>query len=346
MGRSPDPAGARPGRKAVVTVVVACILAVGAIGLVGSIADFDELLDAVRQANKAWFPLCLGGLVLAYAGYILGYRDVARVDGGPELDYWTITRVVAAGFGANVVGSSAGTIAVDFWALHRAGAGVYEAARRVLGLNTLEWAVLGGFAAVAGGLSLAGVGPRGPIWMALVWLVVVPSLIAAALWFSSPGRADLILRRLPDKLRKGLADGIGAVVVVRKIAGHPHSYPAGVVGFPLYWAGHLLTLYGAARAFTGEHVSLVALVLAFATGYAATSLPLPAGGSGAIEAAMAFSLHAFGIALAPSFLAVLVYRLFTFWIPIVPALLLLPAERHLADDLPRARREDRAGARV
>jgi uncharacterized membrane protein YbhN (UPF0104 family) len=225
-------------------------------------------------------------------------------------------------------------------------------------------AVLGCLAAVAGALSLAGVGPPGPRWMAITWIAVVGAAVAAALWFSSPARRDRFLevkgeepkqtgkdprawlRWIRVKLHKGFADGIGAFVVVRKIVARPFSYPAGVLGFPLYWVGHLTMLYGAARALTGEHVSLVALVLAFATGYAATALPLPAGGSGAIEAAMAFSLHAFGIPLAPSLLAVLVYRLFSFWIPIVPALLLLPAERSLADDLTRAGRENRAGARA
>jgi len=33
--------------------------------------------------------------------------DLARAEGGPALDLWTVTRVVVVGFGATVVGSSA-----------------------------------------------------------------------------------------------------------------------------------------------------------------------------------------------------------------------------------------------
>jgi len=40
-----------------------------------------------------------------------------------------------------------------------------------------------------------------------------------------------------------------------------------------------------------------ALVLAYTTAYVVTALPLPAGGAGGIEAGVAFSLNAVGIAL-------------------------------------------------
>jgi len=54
----------------------------------------------------------------------------------------------------------------------------------------------------------------------------------------------------------------------------------------------LLTLYAALRAFTQSGIVLAALVLAFATGYVATALPLPGGGSGGIEAALVLAMCA------------------------------------------------------
>jgi uncharacterized membrane protein YbhN (UPF0104 family) len=338
-------------RTTAITVGVAVLLAVGAVGLIGKIADFDKLGDALRTADKRWFPVCLAGLVAAYAGYILGYREVARMHGGPRLPLWTVARVVGIGFGANVLGSAAGGLAVDFWALRRAGAGPHESARRVLGFNTLEWALLGTFAAVAAIFVLAGRGEGAPLGMTLPWIVVVPLCVAAAAWVSSPRRQALIrtddgeprrpgmepgawLAWLVGKGKKGLADAIGGVVVVRHLLTHPRAHPAGVFGFGVYWFGHLLTLWAALRAFTDVHLVLSALVLAFATGYVATALPLPGGGSGGIEAALAFSLHGVGIPLAPALLAALTYRFFTFWLPIVPALALLPSAKQLADELP------------
>jgi uncharacterized membrane protein YbhN (UPF0104 family) len=62
------------------------------------------------------------------------------------------------------------------------------------------------------------------------------------------------------------------------------------------------------------------LVLAYATGYAATVLPLPFAGVGGVDAAMTFALTAVGLPLARALVAVAVYRLFGFWLPTIPAL--------------------------
>jgi uncharacterized membrane protein YbhN (UPF0104 family) len=343
-------------RKALLSVAIALLLAAGTVGLVGRVADFDKLMSALREADRTWFPICLAGLVAAYVGYILGYREVARMHGGPRLPLWTVARIVGIGFGANVLGSAAGGLAVDFWALRRAGAGTHDSARRVLGFNTLEWALLGTFAAVAAMLVLAGRGEGAPLAMTLPWIVGVPLCFAAAAWVSSPKRWRRLTetgpavpkrrrglvgwsRWLLAKGRKGLADAIGGVVVVRHLVTHPRAHPAGVFGFALYWFGHLLTLYAALRAFTEARLALAALVLAFATGYVATALPLPGGGSGGIEAALAFSLHAVGVPLAPALLAALVYRFFTFWLPLLPALVLLPSIKQLNSELPRFARQ-------
>jgi uncharacterized protein (TIRG00374 family) len=133
--------------------------------------------------------------------------------------------------------------------------------------------------------------------------------------------------------QEGLADAIGGVFVVRHLLTHPRSHPAGILGFAVYWFGHIFTLYVALRAFGIDDVDLPPLVLAFATGYVATALPLPGGGSGGIEAALAFSLRAVGVPLAPALLAALVYRFFTFWLPILPALVLFPTVKSLDREL-------------
>jgi uncharacterized membrane protein YbhN (UPF0104 family) len=338
-------------RRALFTAALALLLAVGAVTLIGQVADFDEIAEAVRRADKEWFPVCLAGLVCAYAGYILGYREVARMHGGPSLPLWTVTRIVGIGFGANVLGSAAGGLAVDFWALRRAGAGVHDSARRVLGFNTLEWALLGTAAMLAAAVVMAGRGRGAPLAMTLPWLIGVPLCIGAAVWVSSPRgrrRFGTVEQRAPRKpgmsprrwaawlwvkLKRGLADAVGGVVVVRHLVAHPRRHPAGIVGFAVYWFGHLFTLYAALRAFGVQTIEVSPLVLAFATGYAATALPLPGGGSGGIEAALAFSLHAVGVPLAPALLAALVYRFFTFWLPIVPALALIPSVKGLDSEL-------------
>jgi uncharacterized membrane protein YbhN (UPF0104 family) len=344
-------------RKAVFTGVAALVLAVAAVFGIGQITDFHHVMHALRRADQAWFPVCLGGELLAYAGYIAAYRDVARVDGGPRLGRWTTLRIVVIGFGAVLIGSSAGTLGIDYWALHRAGEPRHRAVRRVLALNTLQWFVLAIMAGIAAAVSAAGPW-HAPRAMELAWLVIAPACVAAAVWVSSPVRSGRLTslardgarlrwdpRTWPDWLwhagRAAFSDAVGGVVIARDLLRRPLEHPAALLGFPLYWAGDVLTLYAALRAF-GVHPHLVTLVLAYVTGFAITVLPLPAGGSGGVEAGLTFSLNAVGIALAPALLATLVYRAFTLWLPVGPAVALLPQVRALDRELPLIPRASRA----
>jgi uncharacterized protein (TIRG00374 family) len=90
----------------------------------------------------------------------------------------------------------------------------------------------------------------------------------------------------------------------------------------LYWIGNVACLWAALNS-VGESLPWPELVLAFATGHAATILPLPLGGVGGVDAAMTYALTAVGVSLAPALVAVAVYRLFAFWVPTIPALVAL-----------------------
>jgi uncharacterized membrane protein YbhN (UPF0104 family) len=177
-------------RKAILTLIAGVAIVAIAVFFIGEVASFPKMLRALRHADRIWFFVCLGGELVAYAGYIVAYRDVARVDGGPRFRLWTVARVVAVGFGAFVAGSSFGTLGVDYWALHKAGEEPHRAVRRVLALNTLQWGVLATAAAFTGVLLLAGVENGAPLSMELAWTSVVPACILAAAWVSSPSRAD------------------------------------------------------------------------------------------------------------------------------------------------------------
>lgn len=324
-------------RGTLLTLAAAVVLTVGVGALIARATEYATILDSMRQADPHWFALCLPGQALAYTGYVLAYRDAARVAGGPVLPYRRCLEIVVAGFGALVAASSVGGLAVHYWALHRAGAPPHEAVRRVLGLNTIEWAWLAAGAAAASAVLLAS--RDAPLGLALPWLIGVPLCALAAAWVSSPRRAArLTSTDGVGRLRTALADAIGGVVYVRKLVSRPVRYWGGVFGFPLYWLGQLITLYAALRAFDG-HIGPAALVLGYATGYVASALPLPVGGSGGIDAAMTFALSAVGVPLGTALLGVVAYRLFAFWLPLVPALVILPRLRRLNADLPEAPRE-------
>jgi uncharacterized membrane protein YbhN (UPF0104 family) len=354
---APDHPFRLDGRRILVSLVVAVALLLGALALIGEVSNTHRLTRALADADRAWLPLCVVGELLAYAGYILAYRDFARVGGGPDLSVWTVTRVVVIGFGAFVFGSAPGGLAVDYWALERATGRGHESARRVLGLNTLEWAALGVLTCAAAVIVLIGRSDEVATPMAIAWVVIVPVCVVLALWFTQPRRADRFAavadievppapprlrdvrvraRRLVALTRIGLADALGGVIIVRTLLASPLRYPAGTTGFLVYWAGDLLALDAALHAF-GIHLGPARLVLAYTSAYIITALPLPVGGAGATEATLAWTLNLVGVAFAPGVLAAAVYRGFAFWLPIVPALAFVPLTRGLADDLDRIR---------
>jgi uncharacterized membrane protein YbhN (UPF0104 family) len=337
-------------RKAVIAVLAALLLGGAAITGLGQLASLGRLEHAFRHADKIWIVPCLIGQLLAYLGYILAYHDAARSTGGPRFDYPTTARITVFGAGASVLGASVGGLAVDYWALRRTGTRPHVATRRVLGVGTIEWTVLSMYACTAALLVLI-TGQRAPLAMSLAWLLAVPACVAGALWFTAPDRAKRyvnprkrpvhphhgpIARRLIGlefRLRCGLDDAIAGVIFVRHLLSHPIRYVGGTIGYPIYWAGDMLTLLSAIHLF-GASVGVLPLILAYATGFVISALPLPAGGAGGIEATITLTLHSVGIPLAPAVLAVLTYRIITFWLPLLPALALIPSIRRLHHTLP------------
>lgn len=342
-------------KKALATAIVATLLAGTAVGLIAKAASFHKTLHALEHATYWWFILCLAGEAVAYAGYIFAYRDFARAARGPKLRWLEAGRVVGVGIGANILGATVAALAVDFWALNQAGAKVHESARRVLALNTMEWANLSVMAVLAAIAVLAGAGKGAPYEMTLSWIIIVPLCYLGSAWFTSPSRIRRFTKmpktspplRLARKtwrpwaianLRKGFADAIGGVAIVRHIMANPRSYPAGNIGYYVYWIGHIFTLYAAISAF-GYSIDPAPLILAYATTYLLTILPLPAGGAGGMEAVLTYVLHLVGMPLHLALASAFTFRFFTFWLPILPALILLPTVGGLREQLSNKQRD-------
>jgi uncharacterized membrane protein YbhN (UPF0104 family) len=336
-------------KRVLIGLGITIALVAGVVGGIGHVAEFGRIRDALDRVELVWLLPAVGGRIAGYAGYVMAYRNVAGMRRGPVLSAWTATRIVALGFGALVAATAAGAIAVHWWALHRAGCAGRSALRRVLGFNTLQWLTLGTFAAVAGVVAVVVDTVDVPTGMALGWMCVVPLCVAAGSWVSSPSRIDRFtrapaasrsVRATPRELarwaytglRIALADAIGGLLYVREAVAHPARHRAAVAGYVIYWAGDMLTLYACAQAF-GESLVLVALVLAYATAYVATALPLPVGGAGGVDAAMTLTLTAIGLPLAHALLIAVTYRGISFWLPILPALALLPTAPQLTHDL-------------
>ncbi len=135
-------------------------LSLGASFGVAWAAGFDSVFDHLRNIRFWWFAAAFGAEVLAYLGYMLAYREVARVEGGPQLELPRIAALVSAGFGVFV---ARGGFAVDLHALQDEGCEPREARARVLGLGALEYAILAPAAAISAMVLLGdGVHKPGP----------------------------------------------------------------------------------------------------------------------------------------------------------------------------------------
>jgi uncharacterized membrane protein YbhN (UPF0104 family) len=330
-------------RRNFMILVVAGSLALAAAMGLADMAGYGRLVDAVQDVVPTWFAVSFGGQVVAYLGYVLAVRDVARVDGGPLLSFRLSMRTVVAGFGVFAATHAAGGFSVDYWTFRRSGLRRREAVARVLALGALEYAVLAPAALVSAVVILFGTGGHIQHAMTYPWLAVVPGFLAA-LWVSSPKRAE----RLSDpgeggRIRQWFAHLVAGITKLRCLLARPRLHGLGVVGVSLYWAGDIACLWAALKIYNTE-LSTPALILAYATGYVLTRRSLPAGGAGVVEVLMTFALVWVGVPLAPALLGVVTYRAFNFWLPVIPALAALPAVRRMRQDFRRGERAfDRSG---
>ncbi len=295
-----------------------------AAALVADMAGLEQVQHVTSRLDARWLVICLGAELLGYVGYVLALRNIARVDDGPKLSFALTARTVVSGFGVYAAAHAAGGFAVDYWALRRAGLRREQAIARVAGLGVLEYAVLAPVALVCALILFADSADHVQDSMTLPWLAVIPGF-GIALWVSSPRRrwSETGFEE-GGRIRASIAHALAGLVTLRSLCRRPVEHLPGLLGVAFYWFGDIACLWAALRTFS-VHVSWPALVVAYATGYVASRRSLPAGGAGIVEVLMTFALVWVGLPLAPALAGVLVYRLFNFWLPIVPALALLPS---------------------
>jgi uncharacterized membrane protein YbhN (UPF0104 family) len=327
-------------RRPVFVLVVPAVLALGAIAGLAFLAGSERIDRAARHLHPVWLVLCFGGELVAYAGYVLAVRDTAKVDNGPVLSFGHSIQAVVGGFGVFAATRTSGGFAVDYWALRTAGEDREGAVARVLALGALEYAVLAPAALCAAIAIIAG-GEDISLGLTLPWLAVIPGALAA-IWITSPKRAPRYARHGPNAgpIREWFAHSVAGLSILRKmLVAPPREHGLGLLGTALYWTGDIACLWGALQLFGNPRLSVPALIIGYATGYVLTRRSLPAGGAGVVEIALTFALHWVGFPFVRALLGVVVYRLFNLWLPIIPALAVLPDAGELRRDFDEAERE-------
>jgi glycosyltransferase 2 family protein len=294
----------------------AAALAAGVALLIGKVAGYEHVLHAVKGARPEWLAVALPGEVLAYVGYTLVLRRAAALRGGPLLSGMIGARLVLISLAATrlvVVGGPA----LLYWGLRHARLSKRGAIARLVALNVLLYVVFMAAGALAAIVVLISDQGRAARALAVTWLLAAAALVTALSLAGGAARLSTRVRRLLE-----LA---GALLGRRERA-------SAISGAGLFWLGDILCLWASLRA-SDVRVGAAALVLAYASSYVLTMLPVLLGGVGGPEAALALALHAFGIALAPALLGVLAYRVISFWLPTIPGLALLPTIPQLGDQL-------------
>ena len=308
--------------EALVFVAASTGIALTTLFAVTCVAGLGDVAARLRGVQPGWFAVALAAEIVAYFGYALGYREVARVEEGPDMSRGTAVAAVTAGFGPFV---ARGGFAVDLHAFRQTGISDREARVRVLGLGALEYALLAPAACIAS-IELLARGDHTPsLGFTLPWAISVPLGFAAALW--AVGHRQRFYGK--SGWRDYLAQGLESVHVLRCLITR-RRHLAAPLGTAAYWFGDIVCLWACLHAFTYGMPSVPLLLIGYATGYALTRRTLPLAGAGAVEALLPFALSWMGIPLPAAVLAVFAYRVFNLWLPIVPAALGLRS-LHAAD---------------
>jgi glycosyltransferase 2 family protein len=147
--------------------------------------------------------------------------------------------------------------------------------------------------------------PSRPVLFAVVAVVL---LLAAA--FAVPQARRLLRDRVQPMLTRIIPRLLDMLQTPRKLA-------LGIGGNLLLTVAFVLCLYASIKAF-GETLPIWSIAVVYLAGSALGSAAPTPGGLGAVEAALSAGLTAAGLPGATAVSSVLLFRLVTFWLPVLP----------------------------
>ncbi len=289
------------------TVAAVLALVFAAFILVGQLHRVD-LVGALKRADWAWFAIAVLGSALTYLGSSLNL--IAFVPKKVSVIKGALVEISGAFFGL-VTPPTVGHLAINARFLHKEGIdGATTASAVALSqlvnfittvvllvvMTLLTGAGVGHLDIVPGPRLLAALG--GMVALGIVLVTAVPwtkRLFFVRVWPRIRGTWPLLLDVLSQPLR--LAQGIG--------------------GNLLLTASYVLALIACLHA-VGAHPPIIATAAVFMAGNTVGAAAPTPGGLGAVEAVLITGLATVGIPAHEAVPAVLLFRLATFWLPILP----------------------------
>lgn len=287
------------------TIISLVAGSVAAYILVSQLANID-VVALLSDARPAWLIIAVIGSAITYAAAAMTYLGFVpeKLKTGR-----TLAAQLATSFANLMTPASVGSLALNVRYISRAGVPAPLAVASV-GLSQVTGAAV---YLLLLATSVFATGARHDIAFTLPRIAVVVAVALAVLVVGSLSIPQL-RRRLLQRMRPLAQQVIPRLV---SVAQSPAKLAAGVGGQFLLNLAYIATLSACINAL-GAELSLPATAVVFLAGSAlGQSVPTP-GGIGGVEAVMSAALAAAGLDVPVAVSATLLFRLVTFWLPVVP----------------------------
>lgn len=293
--------------RAIFFMVVFVLLLVA---VVPNISQLEAGLSAAKDANWKWLTAGLVSVVLTYFASAFTYQVLAKLPIGYFL---TLGVQVAASFANRLVPSGVGGLGLNVDYLIKRGHKPAEAGT-VTAVNSLSafvsYAILLFVALSISNKSLVDFfeGKSSlPVWVIPLALVVIAIV-------------GLVLFKWQRARQKITKFGKDMWLDALQYRHEPFRLLLAVLGASAVTIFYVGALYACAHAI-GLNVTILSAFIAYTTGtLLGAAIPTP-GGLGGVEAGLYAGFVAMGYDSAMVFAAVIIYRLLTFWLPILPGYL-------------------------
>jgi uncharacterized protein (TIRG00374 family) len=313
-------------RRPLLASLTISVIVVAGLVLAPQAAGISDTLHRIRRGDKVWLLAGAGFEALSILSYVAVFRETFSC-GGVTIGWRTSTQITLAGIVATklLAAAGAGGIALTAWALRASGLEGRVVARRMTAFEILLYAVYMLALVVFGvGLGTHVLPGRAPTALTLVPAAFGAGVIALvvamrfsadpiARWLASRPRGSGRLSSMPARLAALPSTFREGVIAATELVRHPRWGLLGALG---YWAFDVATLWAAFQAF-GVQLPIAVLVLGYFIGTLGNVLPIP-GGVGGVEGGMIAAFLGFGVDGGTAILAVLSYRLISYWLPVVP----------------------------
>ncbi len=290
-----------------ITVIGLLLIGAAVYLLLPELSSMGEVLTAVQHANWVWLA------VVVFTGFLAILLSSISVQGSSRipLPFWrTFLVQLAAAFTGRTTPGGAGFFGINVVYMERLGlrrplaVGVTLLNQAGTGAVAFVVAVIGAFGAgMSGTFTTLSIPTGWPVVVGAIAVVVVGAVVVGSPW----GRRRIV--RPAGEVGRELLDTLRHPVRAVQLFGGAFGY--------LVVSG--LGLAASLAAFHTEF-SWTAVTVVFIVGSTLGHLVPSPGGLGAVEAALLAGLGAMGVPATAAVTAVLVSRLLTYWLPVLPGI--------------------------